>query len=347
MKRKFCNIFEYVDNFSRYNNVKSLCIKDSLLPEVPELSIVIPTYRRVKTLKYAIDSALKQDYEKSYEVVVLDNNPERNDETEQFVMTHYKDVDCLAYYKNEENMGMTGNWNRMYEVAKAEWVSMLHDDDILFPCAMRIGMSVTRNIKLIDALFLTHTLDGNYSYDACPHGSYAKLYPFDFRIENMGDVVGTLIKKEIVLKLGGFNNDYYPSSDYHFWALLSLKANVYRLFGDPLGYYRIEVNTASKIESLEGFVKIDYILMNGLLSESKFNGVRKYIYSKYIQEYLLLLIDSWRTYFRFDGEKNEIDRIAEKYKLVDSRINRAVYWIYNKSHKLLLRIRKHPYLFFN
>ena len=31
-----------------------------------------------------------------------------------------------------KNIGMIGNWNRLYTLARGEWVVMLHDDDLLY-----------------------------------------------------------------------------------------------------------------------------------------------------------------------------------------------------------------------
>ncbi len=340
MKRESRVFNESVNNFCDKNKANSICIKNTQLNEIPRLSIVIPTYKRVRTLKFAIDSAISQDYEDCYEIIVLDNNPERNDETEQLVMTHYKNVNLLAYYKNGQNLGMIGNWNRMYEVAKAEWVAMLHDDDILFPYAMRMGMNIIKRNGFIDALFLTHTLDSSYTPISNPKGYYVRLTPFDFRIDNMGDVVGTLLKRDVVIKLGGFNNDYYPSSDYHFWALLSLKANVYRLFGSPMGYYRIDINGASKIETLGGFVKKNREIMLGLLQDRWLERVRKVVYDKYVQIYLLMLINNWVSLFSKNVDENKIEEIRTMNKLNYSLINKIIYRIYNVFSKLSLRYRK-------
>ena len=35
------------------------------------------------------------------------------------------------YMKNEENIGMFGNWNRALEVTRTKYVVLLHDDDWL------------------------------------------------------------------------------------------------------------------------------------------------------------------------------------------------------------------------
>lgn len=62
----------------------------------------------------------------------MDNNPERGCETEKLMMS-YSNNPMISYYKNADNLGMVGNWNRLFTLAKGKYVVMLHDDDLLLP----------------------------------------------------------------------------------------------------------------------------------------------------------------------------------------------------------------------
>lgn len=124
------------------------------------ITIAIPTYLRVSTLNDAIASAINQTRFTDYEIIVVDNNPIRNDETET-LMEQYRSIPNLRYYKNSRNLGMTGNWNRLYELAKGDWVVMLHDDDMLAPVYLRTIAEVIKHSKLETAIFPTFTSDFN------------------------------------------------------------------------------------------------------------------------------------------------------------------------------------------
>jgi len=39
----------------------------------------------------------------------------------------------VSYHRNEKNLGIGGNWNRCLELAKTEFVTLLHADDVLLP----------------------------------------------------------------------------------------------------------------------------------------------------------------------------------------------------------------------
>ena len=100
----------------------------------PLVSIAIPTYKRLHLLKKAIESALSQRECSSYEVIVLDNDqfPNILDIVSSF------DPSKIAVYQNSTNLGMWGNMNRALDLAKGEWILLLHDDDLLLPKALQV-----------------------------------------------------------------------------------------------------------------------------------------------------------------------------------------------------------------
>ena len=118
------------NHFERYKNVKSNLIIGKEDPNAaPLVTIAIPTYKRAKYLKEAIDSALNQKDFHDYEVIVVDNDPENEFHVEKLISTYPKDK--IKYYRNEKNIGMVGNWNRCIELSEGKWVSLLNDDDYL------------------------------------------------------------------------------------------------------------------------------------------------------------------------------------------------------------------------
>ena len=76
------DLFEYVDNFAKTAHITSIPIFEAQLDYTPEITIAIPTYKRTELLKEAIDSAINQTDYANYDILVVDNNPERGCETE-------------------------------------------------------------------------------------------------------------------------------------------------------------------------------------------------------------------------------------------------------------------------
>lgn len=119
------------DQFEKYRHVKSELIYGSLPEKKPDVSIMIPTFRRADLLKEAIDSALAQKTKYSFNITVVDNDAEIDCETDKLLQQYCLKHDNILYYRNAENIGMFGNWNRCIELSIAEWFCMLHDDDML------------------------------------------------------------------------------------------------------------------------------------------------------------------------------------------------------------------------
>lgn len=98
------------------------------MTQMPDIEIVIPTYNRLPYLRLALNSALAQNYD-NFNVTVVDSGS--NDGTLEFL----KEItsDKLRVVRFEDNLGIVGNWTRAILTAKANLVSIFHDDDILKP----------------------------------------------------------------------------------------------------------------------------------------------------------------------------------------------------------------------
>ena len=78
------NFFERRDWNSQYDGIESICIIKAIESINAEYTIAIPTYKRSKLLKEALESILSQKgiEHNLFNILIVDNNPERNDETE-------------------------------------------------------------------------------------------------------------------------------------------------------------------------------------------------------------------------------------------------------------------------
>lgn len=140
------DIFKIVDNITPLRDIESIRVFKNKLDHTPFFTIAIPTYKRAGLLKEAIDSALNQEGFEDFNVIVCDNNPERNDETEM-LMKLYKDNPKVTYYKHTQNVGMAGNWNKCALLSDSDKIVLLHDDDIIYPNALKIMCSCLSFMK--------------------------------------------------------------------------------------------------------------------------------------------------------------------------------------------------------
>lgn len=148
------DLFKYVDNFSKTAHIPSISIIESKIDYIPEITIAIPTYKRTDLLKEAIDSAINQIAYTNYDIIVVDNNPERDCDTEKLMRSYNNPI--ISYYKNSENLGMVGNWNRLFTLAKGIYVVMLHDDDLLYPNYLSTIIKSCSKLPNVDIVFPKH-----------------------------------------------------------------------------------------------------------------------------------------------------------------------------------------------
>lgn len=94
----------------------------------PKISICIPTFNRADLLDVALRSVSLQTV-KPYEVIVVDNAS--TDDTKA-VVQRYKKFG-VKYVRNTKNVGMVNNWNVCIEKSTGEYLTLLHNDDVIAP----------------------------------------------------------------------------------------------------------------------------------------------------------------------------------------------------------------------
>lgn len=94
----------------------------------PTISIVIPTYNGAKYIQSCIESVLFQT-RAADEIIISDDNS--TDETLQLCEKY---GDNIKVFRNDNGpSGFVNGWNHAISLAKSEYISILHQDDLLHP----------------------------------------------------------------------------------------------------------------------------------------------------------------------------------------------------------------------
>lgn len=107
----------------------------------PQLTIAIPTYNRLETLKKSLQRIL--DYTKGHdeiEIFVSDNAS--TDGTKEYIENLRKEYRNLGYYRNDKNLGLDGNFLNCFQKAKGKYLWMISDDDYLMENAVEMVLKV-------------------------------------------------------------------------------------------------------------------------------------------------------------------------------------------------------------
>lgn len=92
------------------------------------VTIGIPTYNRIDSLRHAVDSALAQDYS-NFDILVVDNAS--TDGTESFCLALQARDKRVRYFRQADNMGAAENFRSVLREATGEYFMWLADDDWL------------------------------------------------------------------------------------------------------------------------------------------------------------------------------------------------------------------------
>lgn len=93
------------------------------------LSISIPTYNREKYLKECLDSVVNQiNTNDDVEIIVCDNAS--NDGTNSLIKTYTQKHSFIKYFRNDKNLGYTGNQIKCIENSSGDYIAILCDDDL-------------------------------------------------------------------------------------------------------------------------------------------------------------------------------------------------------------------------
>ena len=98
------------------------------MPEVPKLTVAVPTCNGARHLHETLASILAQTGV-AFDLVVSD------DRSDDGTLKIVRDVvgDRARVSVNSERLGLAGNWNRSVDLSETEWVAIFHQDDLMRP----------------------------------------------------------------------------------------------------------------------------------------------------------------------------------------------------------------------
>lgn len=263
------------DNFEKIKDIPSKLLYGRV-PENPVfLTIILITYKRFRYFTEAVASILKQKkVDFAWDVIVMDNDADFTDTKKQAYLSGLNGK-RVRYYKNTKNLGHEGNINRGAQLTDAEWISILHDDDLLAGNYLQL---VSQYIKACEHL------KKPLAYIRPRHLYFKERSEivqdcFDTKIERqrwirpltMAECLvkgcgptyinscGTLIRRDVFIEAGGYNDAYDPIGDAVFGLPLMENYTVLAS-GRVLGFYRRSAGTSLKKETMQKLLQADYDL---------------------------------------------------------------------------------------
>lgn len=195
-----------------------------------KVSVIIPTYGKPEYLQSAISSVLNQTYKNIELIVVDDNNPDTLERklTEEIILNF--DDSRILYIKHSKNLNGAVARNTGIKVATGSYIAFLDSDDLFLEDRIEKCVNAIENIndkKIVGV------------YTGCEFRRNGKVYNRYRNVKSGNFLVDTLackfmfctgsnifVKKEVLDKLCGFDENFLRHQDYEFLVRLFEKYNL-------------------------------------------------------------------------------------------------------------------------
>ncbi|ALV08492.1 glycosyltransferase family 2 protein [Roseateles depolymerans] len=240
----------------------------------PRLSIAIPTFRRFDLLSEAIASVLAQRFSIPVELLIVDNDPDNDTQALEAMQAFAGHP--LTYYKNLTNVGMVANWNCCMALARGDYVTILHDDDLLEPSfAEEVNRHLGPGGSAGSAIAWRHgVLDERAQRP--PTAPPSRLRPLKQAVKRLlaplrtkvqqhsvhhlffanpfAGTLGIILHRDKAIALGGFDPQQHPIADYDFWCRWTAAYGALPIWARPVSLYRMRQNESMLPQTRSAFV---------------------------------------------------------------------------------------------
>jgi glycosyltransferase involved in cell wall biosynthesis len=206
----------------------------------PFISVCIPTYNRSSFLETAIRSVILQTLT-DYEIIVIDDNS--TDDTESKISEFQNKR--IYYIKNPKNLGAVMNFNRCIDLARGEYISILHSDDYFEPRFLEMEsaeLNRSPHVGMVySAYYVLHELT-NRTKMIIPHKDSQIFDPRE-QFESLvtrGNYIafsGVMVRRSCFKSVGDFNTALPHCADFEMWLRICLRHSIGYL-NTPLVTYR-------------------------------------------------------------------------------------------------------------
>lgn len=199
----------------------------------PLVSVCIPAYNSSATIANTIRSILGQTYQ-NIEVIIADDKS--SDNTVEIIEALAAEDERVKLYRNEQNLGMVGNWNHCIELCKGEFIKLICADDMIEPNAIEEearAMQEHPTVNLVESDTRLVDINGKTT------GAF-KRYPKNGLVDGkkvarasllwnnfFGAPVNNLMRRSTLEQIGGFDSKFTYILDFDMWIRLACSGDVY------------------------------------------------------------------------------------------------------------------------
>lgn len=183
---------------------------------MPSVSVIIPTYNRRDFLAEAVASVQSQTY-RDWELIVVDDGSE--DGTRGMV----ESLPGPLRFISQEHRGVSAARNRGLAEARGEWIAYLDSDDLWHPRKLEIQVRYVEShpeavVTYTDEIWIRRGVRVNQRARHRKYSGDIFAYCLSLCIVSPSSA---LLRKDVLARAGGFDEDFPVCEDYDLWLRLS------------------------------------------------------------------------------------------------------------------------------
>ena len=209
---------------------------------MPEVSVIIPTYRHRDYVLATLDAVFAQTFQDFEIIVINDGSP---DDTGQ-LLRPLAEAGKIRYLE-QPNAGQAAARNRGLKEARGRFIALLDDDDLWPPDKLEWQVDVMRRKPHVGAVVGDRVYwDGRTPPPPPPTSDEPRLITFEglFSGNPIASPGQALLRGDIMARLGGFNPNIWGADDYDLWFRIC-RVSAFEFYDRIALLYRVHASNAS------------------------------------------------------------------------------------------------------
>jgi glycosyltransferase involved in cell wall biosynthesis len=227
-----------------------------------QISVCVPTYNGEKFLRECLDGIEAQTFG-DFEVLVVDDVS--SDGTLDIINEYARRDRRFRVFRNAQNLGLVGNWNRCLELAEGEWIKFVFQDDTIERRCLEKLIARSHSTIALTACsrsFIYENLDpeSQASLEAFlekhslaalfPEGGYVSAARFCRAalerpaVNFIGEPTAVMFHRSARERFGVFNADFVQLCDFEYWARIACHEGL-NIVPEVLAGFRIHRDSKS------------------------------------------------------------------------------------------------------
>jgi len=180
------------------------------------ISVIMGVYNSKRYLRESIESILNQSFSK-FEFIIIDDGS--NDGSSKILRKYSKKEPKIKIIENKKNIGLTASLNKGLKAAKYDIIARMDADDISKKDRLQKQYNFLKANEDISVLG-TSAIDINKKGEIINHRKVPLSYDeIKKTVRFVNPIIhsSVMFRKNDILKIGGYNENYRKVQDYELW----------------------------------------------------------------------------------------------------------------------------------